>query len=564
MELTGAQILLECMQREGVDILFGYPGGAVIDIYDELSRHPALRHILVRHEQGAVHAADGYARASGKVGVCLVTSGPGATNAVTGIATAYADSIPLVVFTGQVPTRLIGNDAFQEVDIVGITRPCTKHNYLVKDIKALAATIRQAFYLARTGRPGPVLVDLPKDVMIDRTAFVWPEDVRMRSYNPTYKPNLVQLRRAAELLASAERPLILAGGGVIGSNAGQCLTDLANRFSIPVASTLMGLGCFSGDNPLWQGMVGMHGRVSANRAVSEADVLVAVGTRLADRVTGKISAFAGGSQIIHIDIDPTSIRKNVKVDVPVVADCHEALKGLADVLNARDGEVDWAAKHFAWLEHLGTIAETHPLAYVENGEIKPQQVIEAVHRIAGGDDTIITTEVGQHQMWAAQFYTYTKPRTFLSSGGLGTMGYGLPASVGAQLAMPDKKVIGIAGDGSLQMNIQELATIVQNKLPIKTVILNNCYLGMVRQWQDLFYKQNYMCTCMEAQPDFVKLAEAYGAEGYRIEKPEELDDVLTAALASPNPAFIDVRVAREENVFPMVPSGAALDEMLLV
>ncbi len=564
MELTGAQILLECMQREGVDILFGYPGGAVIDIYDELSRHPALRHILVRHEQGAVHAADGYARASGKVGVCLVTSGPGATNAVTGIATAYADSIPLVVFTGQVPTRLIGNDAFQEVDIVGITRPCTKHNYLVKDIKALAQTIRQAFYLARTGRPGPVLVDLPKDVMIDRTAFVWPEDVRMRSYNPTYKPNLVQLRRAAELLASAERPLILAGGGVIGSNAGQSLTDLANRFSIPVASTLMGLGCFSGDNPLWQGMVGMHGRVSANRAVSEADVLVAVGTRLADRVTGKISAFAGGSQIIHIDIDPTSIRKNVKVDVPVVADCHEALKGLADVLGARDGETDWAAKHFTWLEHLGTIAETHPLSYVQNGEIKPQQVIEAVHRIAGGDDTIITTEVGQHQMWAAQFYTYTRPRTFLSSGGLGTMGYGLPASVGAQFAMPDKKVIGIAGDGSLQMNIQELATIVQNKLPIKTVILNNCYLGMVRQWQDLFYKQNYMCTCMEAQPDFVKLAEAYGAEGYRIEKPEELDDVLTAALASPNPAFIDVRVAREENVFPMVPSGAALDEMLLV
>ncbi len=564
MELTGAQILLECMQREGVDILFGYPGGAVIDIYDELSRHPALRHILVRHEQGAVHAADGYARASGKVGVCLVTSGPGATNAVTGIATAYADSIPLVVFTGQVPTRLIGNDAFQEVDIVGITRPCTKHNYLVKDIKDLAVTIRQAFYLARTGRPGPVLIDLPKDVMIDRAAFVWPEDVRMRSYNPTYKPNLVQLRRAAELLASAERPLIMAGGGVIGSNAGQALTDLAARHSIPVVSTLMGLGCFPGTHPLWQGMVGMHGRVSANRAVSEADVLVAVGTRLADRVTGKISAFAGGSQIIHIDIDPTSIRKNVKVDVPVVADCLETLKGLAEVMAARDGEIDWAAKHFAWLEHLGAIAEKHPLSYVKNGEIKPQQVIEAVYRIAGGDDTIITTEVGQHQMWAAQFYTYTRPRTFLSSGGLGTMGYGLPASVGAQLAMPDKKIIGIAGDGSLQMNIQELATIVQNKLPIKTVILNNCYLGMVRQWQDLFYKQNYMCTCMEAQPDFVKLAEAYGAEGYRISRPEELEDVLTAALSSPNPAFIDVRVAREENVYPMVPSGAALDEMLLV
>ena len=564
MELTGAQILMECLQREGVDVLFGYPGGAVIDIYDELSRRPALRHILVRHEQGAVHAADGYARASGKVGVCLVTSGPGATNAVTGIATANADSIPLVVFTGQVPTRLIGNDAFQEVDIVGITRPCTKHNYLVKNIKDLAGIIRQAFYLARTGRPGPVLVDLPKDVMIDRTTFVWPEDVRMRSYNPTYKPNLVQLRRAAELLGAAERPLILAGGGVVGSNAGQALADLANRFSIPVVSTLMGLGGFSGTSPLWQGMVGMHGRVSANRAVSEADVLVAVGTRLSDRVTGKLSAFAGRSQIIHIDIDPTSIRKNVHVDVPVVADCREALVGLLEVLAARDGETDWAAKHYPWVEHLGAIAEKHPLTYVKNGEIKPQQVIEAVYKIAGGDDTIITTEVGQHQMWAAQFYTYTKPRTFISSGGLGTMGYGLPAGVGAQLAMPDKKIIGIAGDGSLQMNIQELATIVENKLPIKTVILNNCYLGMVRQWQDLFYNQNYMCTCMTGQPDFVKLAQAYGAEGYRITKPEELMDVLTAALASPNPAFIDVHVTREENVYPMVPSGAALDEMLLV
>ncbi len=564
MELTGAQILMECLQREGVDVIFGYPGGAVIDIYDELSRRPELRHILVRHEQGAVHAADGYARASGKVGVCLVTSGPGATNAVTGIATANADSIPLVVFTGQVPTRLIGNDAFQEVDIVGITRPCTKHNYLVKNIKDLAGIIRQAFYLARTGRPGPVLVDLPKDVMIDRATFAWPEDVRMRSYNPTYKPNLVQLRRAAELLIKAERPLILAGGGVIGSNAAQALTDLATRFSLPVASTLMGLGAFPGTHPLWQGMVGMHGRVSANRAVSEADVLVAVGTRLADRVTGKISAFAGRSQIIHIDIDPTSIRKNVSVDVPVVADCREALIGLGNVLAAREGEADWAAEHFAWLEHLGEISTTHPLTYVKGNEIKPQQVIEAVYRLAGGDDTIITTEVGQHQMWTAQFYTFTKPRTLLSSGGLGTMGYGLPAGVGAALAMPDKKIIGIAGDGSLQMNIQELATIVQNKLPIKTVILNNCFLGMVRQWQDLFYKQNYMCTCMEGQPDFVKLAEAYGLEGYRITDPAELDDVLAAALATPNPALIDVHVAREENVYPMVPSGAALDEMLLV
>ncbi len=563
MELTGAQILLECLKREGVDILFGYPGGAVIDIYDEISRCD-IRHVLVRHEQAAVHAADGYARASGKVGVCLVTSGPGATNAVTGIATAYCDSIPLVVFTGQVPTRLIGNDAFQEVDIVGITRPCTKHNYLVKDIKTLARVIRQAFYLARTGRPGPVLVDLPKDVMIAMTEFVWPEDVRMRSYNPTYKPNLVQLRRAAELLLGAKRPVILCGGGVVGSDAGAVLTDLAMRYQIPVVSTLMGLGGFPGTSPLWNGMVGMHGSVSANRAVSEADLLVAVGTRFADRVTGKISAFASHSRIIHIDIDPTSIRKNVSVDVPVVADCRETLIGLSELLAARAEEKDWGAAHADWLGHLAGLNREYPLTYVENGEIKPQQVVRTVYELVGGDETVVTTEVGQHQMWAAQFFKYTRPRTFLSSGGLGTMGYGLPASMGAQFAMPGKKVVAFAGDGSIQMNIQELATIVQNKLPIKVVILNNCYLGMVRQWQELFFKQNYSCTCMEAQPDFVKLAEAYGAEGYRIDKVEALRDTLQKALFSPNPAVIDVRVAREENVYPMVPAGAALNEMLLV
>ena len=565
MELTGAQILMECLKREGVDTIFGYPGGAVIELFDEMSRHAdVLKPILVRHEQGAVHAADGYSRASGRTGVCLVTSGPGATNAVTGIATAYCDSIPMVVFTGQVPTKLIGNDAFQEVDIVGITRPCTKHNYLVKDIKALAGTIRQAFYLARSGRPGPVLVDLPKDVVLASTDFVWPEEVRMRSYNPNYKPNLVQLRRAAELLVQAKQPLFMVGGGVVGSNASDVITDMAMRYQIPVASTLMGLGAFPCTHSLWCGMVGMHGTVTANKAVTDADVLVAVGTRFADRVTGKLSAFASHSRIIHIDIDPTSIRKNVNVEVPVVADCREAVIGLSDVLAARAGEKDWMKEHAAWLGIIARNKEEHPLTYVKNGEIKPQQVIEIVNELVKDDDVIIATEVGQHQMWAAQFFKYSKPRTFLTSGGLGTMGYGLPAAMGAQIAMPDKRVICIAGDGSIQMNSQEFATIVQNRLPVKVIILNNCYLGMVRQWQELFFKQNYVCTCMDGQPDFVKLADAYGAEGYRISEMDDLVPTLKKALTSPNPAIVDVRVAREENVYPMVPAGKALDEMLLV
>ncbi len=564
MELTGAQILLECLKREGVDLIFGYPGGVVIDIYDELSKQSEVKHVLVRHEQGAVHAADGYARASGKVGVSLVTSGPGATNTVTGIATAYCDSIPMVVFTGQVPTALIGNDAFQEVDIVGITRPCTKHNYLVKDVKDLALTIRQAFYLARTGRPGPVLVDLPKDVSISKTKFVWPEEVRMRSYNPTYKPNLVQLRRAADLCLEAKRPLILAGGGVISSGASQALKELAEEFRIPVVSTLLGLGGFPGSNPLWCGMVGMHGLATANKAMTQSDLLIAVGSRFADRVTGKLSVFAKNSKIIHIDIDPTSIRKNVNVDVPVVADCNEALLGLLEVLRARKAEKDWKAEHSEWLERIFSLKAKFPPSYAKGGPaIKPQQVVEAVREIGKGD-AVIATEVGQNQMWAAQFYHYDRPRTFLSSGGLGTMGYGLPAAMGAQFAMPDKLVVDIAGDGSIQMNIQELATIVEHKLPVKVVILNNCYLGMVRQWQELFYNKNYASTCMTAQPDFVMLAQAYGAEGYRIEKPEDLMPILTQALASPNPAVIDVRVDREEKVFPMVPGGSALDEMLLV
>ncbi|WP_297892389.1 biosynthetic-type acetolactate synthase large subunit [uncultured Desulfovibrio sp.] len=563
MECTGAQILLESMKREGVDVLFGYPGGAVIDIYDELPRHPELRHVLVRHEQGAVHAADGYARASGKTGVCLVTSGPGATNTVTGIATAYSDSIPLVVFTGQVPTQLIGNDAFQEVDIVGITRPCTKHNFLVKDITKLALTIRQAFYLARSGRPGPVLVDLPKDVMQKRAEFVWPEDVYMRSYNPTYKPNLNQLRRSVEELAKAERPVILAGGGVILSDGAEALTGLARKLNIPVTCTLMGLGAFPATDPLWLGMVGMHGTYAANLAINNCDVLMCVGARFDDRVTGRLAAFAPKARIVHIDIDPTSIRKNVEVHVPVVGDCRLALEGIAEICEAKLENKDWAGEHAAWIAAVAEWKASKPLCYQCNGNIKPQSVIEALYDITRGD-AIIATEVGQHQMWVAQFYSFTKPRTLLTSGGLGTMGYGFPASVGAQFAFPDKKVIAVAGDASLQMNIQELATVVANRLPIKVVILNNRYLGMVRQWQELFYNNNYSSTNMEAQPDFVKLAEAYGAEGYRIEKAEDMRAVLEKALASPNPAFIDVVVEREENVYPIVPAGAALDEMLLV
>ncbi|MDR2056641.1 MAG: biosynthetic-type acetolactate synthase large subunit [Desulfovibrio sp.] len=563
MEHTGAWILLETLKREGVDVLFGYPGGAVLDIYDELSRHPEIRHVLVRHEQGAVHAADGYARASGKAGACLVTSGPGATNTVTGIATAYCDSIPLVVVTGQVPTALIGNDAFQEVDIVGITRPCTKHNFLVKDVSKLATIMRRAFYLARSGRPGPVLVDLPKDIVQAKTEFVWPEEIGMRSYNPTYKPHINQLRRTVEELVRARRPVFLTGGGVVMSNAASELTNLARRLQVPVTSSLMGLGSFPATDPLWLGMVGMHGTYAANMSINHADLLVCVGARFDDRVTGRISAFAPGARIVHIDIDPTSIRKNVQVDVPVVGDCRLSLQGMREICDAKFAGEDWAAKHAGWLASVQNWKSGKPLAYQKNGGIKPQQVVEALFELTGGE-AIVATEVGQHQMWTAQFYAFTRPRTLLTSGGLGTMGFGFPAAIGAQLAFPDKKVVVVAGDGSIQMNIQELATAVANRLPVKVVILNNRCFGMVRQWQELFYHNNCFATNMEAQPDFVKLAEAYGAEGYRISREEDLCPVLQKALASPATAFVDVMVEREENVAPIVPTGAALDEMLLV
>ena len=563
MVCTGARIFLESLKREGVDLFFGYPGGAVIDIYNELSSHPDIRHILVRHEQGAVHAADGYARASGKVGVCLATSGPGATNTVTGIATAYSDSIPLVIFTGQVSTPLIGNDAFQEVDIVGITRPCTKHNFLVKDVKDLALTIRKAFYLARSGRPGPVLVDIPKNIQQATCDYVWPENVSMRSYCPTYRANLNQLRRAMDVLVTSRKLLVMAGGGVIMADAAEELTMLARRLHAPVTSTLMGLGAFPGDDPQWIGMLGMHGTYAANRAVTQADVILAVGARFDDRVTGKLSTFAPNARIVHIDIDPTTLRKNVRVEVPVVSDALSALQGLRAILESGHAEKDWEGAHAEWNAQVREWQERQPLSWARGETLKPQQVVEALYRMTEGK-AVITTEVGQNQMWAAQFYKYHRPRTYLTSGGLGTMGYGLPAAIGAQLAFPDRLVVAVAGDGSIQMNSQELMTAVENELPVKILILNNRYLGMVRQWQELFYDTNYVATDMKGQPDFVKLADAYGAEGYRITTEEELEEILPRALASPKTAIIDVWVDREENVSPIVPTGASLDEMLIV
>jgi acetolactate synthase I/II/III large subunit len=564
MELNGAQILLESLRQEGVDVIFGFPGGAVIDIYHQIPNYP-IRHILVRHEQAAVHAADGYARASGRTGVCLVTSGPGATNTVTGIATAYMDSIPVIVLTGQVPTPLIGNDAFQEVDIVGISRPCTKHNYLVKDVTKLASTIKEAFYLARSGRPGPVLVDLPKDVMQAKAVFEYPKEVKIRSYNPHYEPNTKQLRKVVELLCEAKAPLIYAGGGVISANAHEDLIWLARTMQIPVTTTLMGLGAFPGEDPLWLGMLGMHGTYAANMAVNNCDLLLAIGARFDDRVTGKISAFAAKAKVVHIDIDPTSIQKNVSVHVPMVAGCREALSGLRKELQLRIQQKDWGQVHGPWIEQVRAWATSHPVCYTNctSGKLKPQEVIEKIHAISKGE-AIITTEVGQNQMWTAQFYRFRRPRSLLTSGGLGTMGYGFPAAIGAQLAFPDALVIDIAGDGSIQMNIQELATAVSYELPVKVVILNNGYLGMVRQWQELFYQKNYCATCLHKNPDFVAVARAYGAEGYRISTAEELQEVLPRALASKRPAFIDVLVEPEENVYPMVPAGASLTEMLLV
>jgi acetolactate synthase-1/2/3 large subunit len=562
MKKTGSQIIIECLKKEGVEIVFNYPGGAVLPLFDEFQGAP-FSQVLVRHEQAAVHAADGYARATGKVGVVLVTSGPGATNTVTGIATAFMDSIPLVILTGQVPTLLIGNDAFQEADIIGITRPCTKHNYLVKDIKDLARILKQAFYVARSGRPGPVLVDLPKDTLVDSTEFKYPEKVFIRGYQPTYEGHLGQIQRAIKLMLKSRRPVLYVGGGIISSNASKELGLLAEKLGIPVTMTLMGLGSFPGNHPLSLGMLGMHGTYWANMAVMEADLLIAVGSRFDDRVTGKIEAFAPQAKIIHIDIDPTSISKNVRVDLPIVGDCKRILSKILSLLEKEETDA-FKSGLDKWHHQIDKFKAIHSMNYEQKGMIKPQYVIEAIYELTKGE-AIISTEVGQNQMWTAQYFPFVKPRTLLTSGGLGTMGYGFPAAMGAQAAFPNKLVIDISGDGSFQMNSQELATVVQYHLPVKVVILNNGYLGMIRQWQEFFYGKRYASSSLEGfSPDFVKLAEAYGAVGLRANKPEEVLPVLKKAFSIPEPVIIDFEVDPEENVYPMVPAGEALNQMRLI
>ncbi len=552
MKLTGAQALIKALKDEGVDTVFGYPGGAVLPIYDALYDSD-LKHILTRHEQGAAHAADGYARATGKPGVCFATSGPGATNLVTGIANAYMDSVPLVAVTGQVVTSLLGRDSFQEADITGITLPITKHNYLVKDPDDLVSTIREAFHVATTGRPGPVLIDVPKDISGGEAEYKESAPMYLPGYNPPAAAEEDLVNQAAAAVMACERPVIYAGGGVVSAGAHRELKRLAELMAAPVTTTLMGLGGFPEDHPLSLGMLGMHGSRYANYAVCECDLLLAVGVRFDDRVTGKIESFAPDAKIIHIDIDPAELGKNVRVDIPVVGDVKTVLNQLLERLEAK--------LPGAWQEKVQMWKKEYPLDYEQGGDpIKPQQVISEIYRVTGGEARI-ATEVGQHQMWAAQYYTYTKPRSFISSGGLGTMGYGFPAAIGAQVGCPDEVVFDIAGDGSIQMNIQELATAVDYNLPVNAAILNNGYLGMVRQWQELFYNRRYSYTEMNP-PNFVKLAEAYGAEGYRVEKAADIRPVLEQAVASSRPVMMDFVVEREENVVPMVPPGEALHNML--
>jgi acetolactate synthase-1/2/3 large subunit len=554
MRMTGAQILIESLLKEGVEVIFGYPGGAVLPIFDVLYDAP-IKFVLTRHEQAAAHAADGYARSTGKVGVCIATSGPGATNLVTGIATAYMDSIPIIALTGQVPTSMIGNDAFQEADIVGITRPIVKHSYLAQDTKDLARIVKEAFHIASTGRPGPVVIDLPKNVTANEIEFDnFPEKVEIRSYKPTYFGHPKQIKRACEAIAESKRPLIYSGGGIISSGASQELIKLVEKTSIPVTSTLLGLGGFPGTHPLFLGMLGMHGGKYANLAITETDLLIAVGARFDDRVTGKVEEFAPHAKIIHIDIDPASISKNIRVDIPVVGDAKNVLAQINEIIKPPQIS-DWIKQVLKWKEEF-------PVTYNKSKgkKIKPQFVVEKLYEITKGE-AIITTEVGQNQMWAAQYYKFNKPGTFLSSGGLGTMGYGFPAAIGAQIGNPDKIVFDIAGDGSFQMNIQELATAVQQNLPVNVAILNNSYLGMVRQWQELFFNKRYSYTYIIG-PDFVKVAEAYGAEGLRVERSEDVEDAIKKAISSPKPFILDFVVEEEENVFPMVPAGAALTQMI--
>jgi len=564
VELTGAEIFVRCLQDEGVEYIFGYPGGAVLHIYDELYKQDKIKHILVRHEQAAGHAADGYARATGKPGVALVTSGPGATNVVTGIATAYMDSIPMVVFTGQVPTSLIGNDAFQEVDSVGITRPCVKHNFLVKDVADLATTIKKAFYIATTGRPGPVVVDIPKDVTAQRTEYSYPKEISIRSYNPVAKGHSGQIRKAIDLMLSAKRPMVYSGGGIVLGNAAEQLTELTRLLGFPITNTLMGLGGYPATDKQFVGMLGMHGTYEANMAMHNCDVLIAIGARFDDRVTGNIAKFCPNAKIIHVDIDPASISKNVKVDVPIVGPVDTVLKEMLKLLKDDPRRPDAAALK-AWWKQIDEWRAMDCLKYDRASElIKPQFVIETLYKVTDGD-AFVTSDVGQHQMFAAQFYKFDKPRRWINSGGLGTMGFGLPAAMGVQLAYPDETVVCVTGEGSIQMCIQELSTCKQYGLPLKIVNLNNGFLGMVRQWQEFFYQGRYAMSYMESLPDFVKLAEAYGQIGMRIEKPGDVEGALREAMRIRDRlVFMDFIIDRTENVYPMVPAGAGQNEMILV
>jgi len=554
--ITGSEAILKGLEIEGVDVVFGYPGGAVIPLYDAIY-NSNLHHILVRHEQGAAHAADGYARVTGRVGVCIATSGPGATNLVTGIANAYMDSIPIVAITGQVPTTLIGNDAFQEIDIRGITLPITKHSYLIKRAEEIPSAIREAFYIASTGRKGPVLIDLPKDVQVeefDLDERLFTRAVKLRGYKPTIKGHARQIKKAAELIASSKKPILYAGGGIIASGASPELVELAELMNVPVVTTLLGIGVFPVDHQLALGMVGMHGTKYANYTICGADLIIAVGVRFDDRVATDPSKFAKGAKVIHIDIDPAEIGKIVKPDVPIVGDAKNILRALIDRLT------DVRFDHREWLDLVQGWKTKYPLRYNPDDGLKPQFIIEQINELA--PDAIIATEVGQNQMWAAQYFRYTKPRTLITSGGLGTMGYGLPAAIGAKVGAPDRLVIDVAGDGSFMMKCQELATAVENHIPVKVMILNNQYLGMVRQWQELFFGKRYSCTDIQSGTDFVKLAEAFGAVGMRVKSSRDVVPALEKAFEIDEVVVIDFRIAREENVFPMVPAGEPLDEII--
>ena len=562
--LTGAEIIIKALKDQGVDMIFGYPGGAVLPIFDALYKQNDLRHVLVRHEQGAVHAAEGYARSTGKVGCVLVTSGPGATNAVTGLLDALLDSVPLVCFSGQVPTHLIGNDAFQEADTTGITRPCTKHNYLVKDVKDLARVIHEAFYVARTGRPGPVVIDVPKDVQFAEGPYIPPHEVRHKSYRPQVKPELARVEEAVEILAGARRPVVYSGGGVVNSGpmAARLLTQFVRAANLPITSTLMGLGGYPMSDPQFLGMLGMHGTYEANLAMHGCDVMLAIGARFDDRVTGKLSAFSPDSKKIHIDIDPSSINKSVNVDVSVVGDCGHVLEDLARIWKAKQKRLDPAAMK-EWWAQIDEWRRRDCLAYNRTDKlIKPQYAIERLRELTRGKDVYVTTEVGQHQMWAAQFLRFEEPNRWLTSGGLGTMGYGLPAAIGAQLAHPQALVVDISGESSIMMNIQELSTAVQCNAPIKIFLLNNGYMGMVRQWQELLHGKRYSHSYFESLPDFVKLAEAFGAVGLRANSVAELDARIEEMMACKGPVILDIPCDPAENCFPMIPSGCAHNEML--